>query len=123
MKQRILIIEDDPRDAEINKHKLAGKFDVFIASSLKLGVLALERNNYDLVLLDLNLINGKRDEVIDKVKAAFKGPIVVLTGDSNPRTKDLSLLKDVDGFAVKNIDDTAADLVWIIHQALYRAKK
>lgn len=118
----ILVIEDNSSDAELIRHRLKDRFDLVFASTLKEGLAAL-KNRFDIVLLDLNLVNGKKDKVIGDVKERHSGPIVILTGDSNPRTKDKVLLEEVDGFAVKGMDDTAADLAWIIHQAVHGRKK
>ena len=64
---RVLLIEDNPGDAELVKETLAdaGGFQVHCASALLPGLDRVARGDIDLVLLDLNLPDAPNGEVVD----------------------------------------------------------
>lgn len=82
---RVLVIEDNPGDAEmIRESLLEGQYTVSAASQLSEGLRLLERDVPDVVLLDLNLPDGTGVECVDRVRThANNVPIVVLTGGSD----------------------------------------
>lgn len=119
-KLNILVIEDNKRDQELLTHRLEGKFALTFASTLKEGLLAMANFQYDCVLLDLGLMNGRKDRVIHDVSdACGAAAIVILTGDINPSTRDHMLRCGADGFMVKGVDDkTKEDIEFVIFRAL-----
>lgn len=118
-KLNILVIDDCAKDQELVGLKLK-RFNLTFASTLKAGLTALENGQFDVVLLDLGLINGKRDTVLQDVKEKRgAAATVVLTGDIRPATRDIMLGLGADGFMVKGRDDaTAEDMEWVIFRAL-----
>ncbi|MBI4227431.1 MAG: response regulator [Candidatus Omnitrophica bacterium] len=82
---RVLLIEDDPGDADLVKIVLAEsanpKFQVTWADRLKAGLDALARNSTDVVLSDLGLPDSRGIETFLRVHAQAPAvPIVLMTG-------------------------------------------
>lgn len=82
---RVLLIEDDPGDADLVKIVLAEsanpKFQVTWADRLKAGLDVLANNSTDVVLSDLGLPDSQGIETFLRVHAqAPKLPIVLMTG-------------------------------------------
>ena len=82
---RVLLIEDNPGDAELVKAALAEEgeaaFQVFCAEALLPGLDRLARGDIDLVLLDLSLPDSHGLEGLNAVRThAPSIPVVLLTG-------------------------------------------
>ena len=82
---RVLLIEDNPGDAELVKAALADAggvtFQVFCADALLAGLDRLARGDIDLVLLDLSLPDSHGLDGLNAVRIhAPSLPVVVLTG-------------------------------------------
>src|ERR1041385_6280822 len=68
MSTRILIIEDNPKDAEVFQHLLEKEgYEVELAANAAEGLARAERGNFDVVLTDLYLGGPKCDEGRDLV--------------------------------------------------------
>ena len=87
MKQKIkcLIIEDDKISSDILYQWLKNdriiSFDIDISPTLKDGVEKVNKNRYDIIILDLVLPNGKGLEVFKKVYInALTTPIIIVSG-------------------------------------------
>jgi DNA-binding response OmpR family regulator len=97
MVERILLVEDDPRLAEMLLEYLGqAGFSVTVAS---LGATALERSNeadYDAVVLDLMLPDMDGLEVCRRLRARRDTPVLMLTarGDAIDRIVGLELGAD-----------------------------
>ncbi len=83
-KVRILLIEDDPDDAELVVSLLE---EVDVATEvahdrlLTLGLRRLESEQFDLVLLDLSLPDSWGMDTLRRLRKPFPGlPIVLMTG-------------------------------------------
>lgn len=81
----VLLIEDNPGDARLIREVLIRDsieaYAVDHADTLYDGLQALERQAYDVALLDLTLPDGSGIETLGAIRAAAPGlPIVVLTG-------------------------------------------
>jgi len=123
-KLKILVIEDDDKDAELLRRKLQERFDLMIVSTLKQGLAVLAAHQYAAVILDLSLVNGIKDKVLDEVKdVCGEAAVVVLTGDSNPRTRDHMRHRKADAFMVKGREDSREDLVWVLYEAIKEKKR
>lgn len=98
--KKILIIEDDPFLSEMYVAKLTeAGFEAEVVGDGKKGMLAIEKDQPDLVLLDVVLPKMDGFEILRKVKADEKLkniPIVLLTnlGQKNEVEKGLSLGAD-----------------------------
>ncbi len=82
---QILLIEDDPDDVLLLKVSLAKAKDVKIklthADHLSTGLIQLAEQDYDVILLDLNLPDSRGLETLTTILKGFpKMPVVVLSG-------------------------------------------
>src|SRR3972149_12251146 len=82
---KVLLIEDNPDDAELIRRKLSssgnGRFKIIPATKLKEGLQYLARNGADLVLSDLGLPDSHGLDTITQVLyQAPHTPVVVLSG-------------------------------------------
>lgn len=118
-KLNILVIEDNPTDVLLIRSKLS-RFALTSATTLRAGKLAMSNFGFDCILLDLNLVNGRKETVLSEVNALRGGAAtVIVTGDSNPAMRDAMLILGADGFMVKGKDDaTREDMEWVIFRAL-----
>ena len=82
---RVLLIEDNPGDAELVKEALADAndtaFQVYCAEALLPGLDRLARGDIDLVLLDLSLPDSHGLDGLNAIRThAPNLPVVLLTG-------------------------------------------
>jgi DNA-binding response OmpR family regulator len=94
---RILLIEDDPRLAEMVAEYLGGAgFRVAIAAEGRAGLERLAREPYDGLVLDLMLPDMDGLEVCRQLRAKFDIPVLMLTarGDAMDRVVGLELGAD-----------------------------
>jgi len=82
---KILVVEDDPIDAELVSRYLGQsrrpRFTAESVQYLKDAMEALNSKEFDAVLLDLNLPDSFGLEAVDRLRASWTaGPIIVLTG-------------------------------------------
>ncbi len=94
---RILLIEDDPRLAEMVKNYLAeAGFAVSVAGRGDAGIAMLAREPFDSVILDLMLPDMDGLEVCRRIRARAQTPILMLTarGDAMDRIVGLELGAD-----------------------------
>jgi DNA-binding response OmpR family regulator len=95
--QRILLIEDDPRLAEMVKTYLGGAgFHVSIAANGAAGIAEERREPFDALILDLMLPDMDGLEVCRRIRARADTPILMLTarGDAMDRVVGLELGAD-----------------------------
>lgn len=88
MSLRILLVEDDPNDAELVQACLgeasASGAEVVHAASLAAGLRALEAGSIDIVVLDLDLPDSSGFDTLEKLAAASSVPVIVVTGNPHP---------------------------------------
>ena len=83
---RILIIEDDPEIRKIEKDYLESNgFEVVVAAEGKAGLLMVDTQKPDLVILDLNLPKMDGLEVCKGIRKLSSIPIIMVTA----RTKEI----------------------------------
>ncbi|HUX94975.1 MAG TPA: response regulator transcription factor [Bacteroidales bacterium] len=103
---RILIVEDEQRLAEILKKQLeeAG-FVTDTANDGYIGKQMIEKNSYNLIILDINLplINGY-DLCREIRKTDDKIPIIMLTAFGTPENKISGFENGADDYVVKPFD-------------------
>ena len=83
---KVLLVEDDPEDAELTRLSLreAGRFEVRHAVSLADGKRTLAEWQPEVILLDINLPDSRGlDTVLAMRAAAPDVPIVILTGHND----------------------------------------
>src|SRR5688572_30484686 len=102
---RILLVEDDSDDAEFLRRSLAqhnGSVDVTRTSLLSDAVKSLDADRFDVVLLDLNLPDGRGAECVEKIQeASALVPIVVLSGQGDEDYAVEILNRGVQDYLVK----------------------
>jgi len=94
---RILLIEDDPRLAEMVKDYLGGAgFSVTIAAKGAAGIAAQAQHVFDALILDLMLPDMDGLEVCRRIRAEADTPILMLTarGEAMDRVVGLELGAD-----------------------------
>lgn len=80
MKQKILIVEDDSVIAQGISYALETEdFECMCAASVKTGKEALQKTEYDLVLLDVGLPDGTGYDLCKLIKSQSDTPIIFLT--------------------------------------------
>ena len=104
---RLLLVEDDPSDAELVREALAEctrpSFELTHASHLRAAVDVLARDGTDLVLLDLGLPDSRGIETFDRLVAAHPTvPCIVLTGTDDDAVGVRAVQRGAQDFVVKD---------------------
>ena len=88
----VLLVEDDDIDARIVRRTLKAddlsklEFRVTHCTTLKLALEALDKDSFDVALVDLNLPDSSGKETVDRILSAAPDSIVIaLTGNANQR--------------------------------------
>ena len=88
MSLRLLLVEDDPNDAELVRaclgEAVASGAEIVHAGSLAAGLRALGTRSVDIVVLDLDLPDSSGFDTLDRIAAAAGVPVIVVTGNSHP---------------------------------------
>jgi diguanylate cyclase (GGDEF)-like protein len=102
---KILLVEDDADDAEFLRLSLAQhNRSAHVTSTGRIGdaVAALDNGEFDVVLLDLNLPDGRGVECVERIQeAAPHAPIVVLSGHGDEDYAVEILNRGVQDYLVK----------------------
>ena len=105
MIRKILLVEDDPDDAEFLRLSLAqhnSSADITCTTRISDAVTALDNERFDVVLLDLNLPDGRGVECVEKIREAEElVPIVVLSGHGDEDFAVEILNRGVQDYLVK----------------------
>lgn len=129
-KRRVLLIEDDPDDAELVQILLREQnrcgFSVNWVTSLSSGVTSLDQEIPDVCLLDLGLPDSQGLESLEAVLKLESGlPVVVLTGLDDERRGSRALALGAQDYLHKDKikgDDLARALVYAMERARLLAK-
>jgi PAS domain S-box-containing protein len=102
----VLLIEDDPDDVLLLKESLAetekGEIKLGIADRLSRGLIELRMQEYDVILLDLNLPDSRGLETLNSINGIFpKIPIVVLSGLADSDTTIEAVRRGAQDYIVK----------------------
>ena len=97
-KQIILLIEDNPGDIILIKEMLTNNtsfnYELIIAETLKDGCVQIEKNNFNLILLDINLPDSIGKQTFDTIlQFSANIPIVLISGMQDEELS-LSLIKE-----------------------------
>ena len=103
---RALLIEDDPDDVLLLKASLAKAKTVQImlahADRLSSGLIQLAEQDYDVILLDLNLPDSRGLETLNAIVKGFpKKPVVVLSGLADSFTTLEAVKRGAQDYLVK----------------------
>lgn len=106
LSKKILVVEDDQRIAQNVSKGLSEKgFEVEIAFDGKIGLKMALNNNYDLILLDLNLPAMNGYEVCSQIrKKNLQVPIIMLTALGETEDKIEGFEQGADDYIVKPFD-------------------
>jgi signal transduction histidine kinase/DNA-binding response OmpR family regulator len=114
---RILLIEDNPEDAQIMQEAVAGIKDGGFAlewvDRLEKGLARLPKGGIDLVLTDLQLPDAKGLDTVTKVRAAAQNlPLVVLTSQADVKLSTQAMQLGAQDYLVKGYVQVYPDLLF-----------
>src|SRR5262245_40309769 len=120
----LLLVEDNPGDAELVRERLAGvpdyRFDVTSVTRLQEAVSTLEKTSVDAVILDLSLPDSDGIETLKRLRRVREDvAIVVLSGGVSEDLRRLALREGAQDFIGKN-EPPALWLARIMPAALER---
>ena len=101
----VLIIEDDEMAAALVQDYLEeNAFVVQSVHTISEGLSYIEHNDYQLLLLDLNLPDYSGLDLLKKIKNRFAIPVIVLSADSDTQTKLQAFKYGASDYMVKPVD-------------------
>lgn len=120
----VLVVEDDRDAAELVRIQLRsaeGEFQTEVCSSLRQAIRRLSQPGIDLVLLDLGLpeLEGFRTCRALMQATEWGVPVVILTGDDRPMSREITLYSGASDYLIKN-ETTPAQLRESIRAAVSR---
>ena len=122
MKDKILIIEDDPKIVRLLQIELQFEgFEVFFAYDGKEGLSMAKYNSYDLILLDLMMPKMNGIEVCKRVREFSQIPIIMLTAKDEVSDKVVGFDYGADDYMTKPFSNE--ELLARIKSLLRRTKK
>ena len=103
----VLFIEDKQADALLMQAFLKGskkeKFNLSLASSLKVGMSLLQQRNFDVILLSVNLkANASVQNLLGVLKEIKDIPVIVCTDSADDTLKIEALNSGAYSFIIKN---------------------
>ncbi len=102
---KILLIEDDEISSELMKEFLtACGFEVEAVFNAVDGIDRLKYNNYDIMLLDINLPDFNGFEILKNVKNSIFKPVIVVSACSDTKSKVSAFKYGASDYMVKPID-------------------
>lgn len=121
--EKILIVEDEmiiSATIEESLNKI-GYDHIEIASNARKATELIDRNMYDVILMDINLGKGKDGiDVVQEIQKKKAVPVIYITGNSDNKTLSKAKTTLPGGFIVKPINET--DLRVQVELLLYREK-
>lgn len=119
--KRILYVEDDPINALVVQKLLKAEFDVVHAPDGETCLALLDKEKFDIILMDINLGRGKMNgvETMHKIKANPRTSnlkVITVTSYALPEDKERFLREGFDAYIPKPVD--RQNLVRTIHQYL-----
>jgi PAS domain S-box-containing protein len=111
MKINILLIENTRSDIRLIRELLSESreisFNLEPVSELSEGLTKLTQNNYDVVLLDINLPDRAGPDTFIELKKRFpQTPVIILTGKMDEGLGDLAVMQGAQDFLVKGKVDS-----------------
>ncbi|MDA3942895.1 MAG: hybrid sensor histidine kinase/response regulator [Bacteroidetes bacterium] len=116
----ILLVEDNPGDAMLIEELLleSNQFDFNIthAETLKAGLYMVEKDEYDIILLDLGLPDSQGLEALETMlKKAYHLPVVVITGLDDNETGRKAINMGAQSYIIKGLNNARALSNTIMH--------
>jgi len=112
---KLLLIEDDELTSEImSKYLIENNFIVDVVFTATDGISYINTNEYDLVLLDINLPDFNGFELLKSIKHNMSIPIIVISAFNDKQTKLQAFKYGVSDYMVKPIDlDELEARIWV----------
>lgn len=102
---KILIVEDDSDISNMLRELLSPHYSISQAFSGTEAVMCAEREEFDLILLDLMLPGLTGEEVLERVRAQGNVPVIAVSAKDDKSTKVGLLKSGVDDFIGKPFDN------------------
>lgn len=102
---RILIVEDDTDISGMLKELLSPHYETVQAFSGTEAVMCAEREDFDLILLDLMLPGMTGEEVLGHLRRKGSVPVIAVSAKDDKQTKVTLLKTGVDDFISKPFDN------------------
>jgi DNA-binding response OmpR family regulator len=104
-KTKILLLEDDELASELIYNFLTDyDFDVFPVFTATDGIAQIKNQDYDLLILDINLPDFNGFEVLKSLKNHVSLPIIVTSAYSDTKSKLLAFRYGANDYMVKPLD-------------------
>lgn len=100
---KILIVEDNEKLSTTYKNILSGSFDVFISNSIVDAKCMTSEMNFDVVLLDIMLPDGKGYDLIPTIKDKMASIVIVLSALEDQNIRRLAYEMGADDYMIKPI--------------------
>ncbi len=109
--KKILYVEDEPVNAFVVKKMLQKQYEVDIVYDGLSCLQMFQKNNYDLVLMDINLgeEHNNGGDVVQKLRSLPNGKsvkVIAVTAFANPNDKHLFISQGFDEYLAKPIEDS-----------------
>ena len=98
---KILIIDDDKSLLELLQNCMHDLYEVDTAWNGKQGLDNLSQTKYDLVLLDVMLLDENGFDVLGKIRKQYAVPVIMLTAKNSPSDKVNGLEIGADDYVTK----------------------
>jgi signal transduction histidine kinase len=123
--QRILYVEDDEGLARLlQKRMQRNNLAVDVSLSAEDALKRLEKETYDLLLVDYHLPGMNGIELLEALNATQKPPpVIILTASGDERVAVAALEKGAADYAVKDSGQTYMDLLPAVMQATYTKER
>ncbi|MFA6600902.1 MAG: response regulator [Candidatus Omnitrophota bacterium] len=91
MKKRILIVDDEESYTDVLKINLedTGAYEVQVAMEAPSGLALLEKNTYDVILLDILMPKMEGHEALEKIRKISKIPVIIMSSYITPQQQSL----------------------------------
>lgn len=110
-KPRVLYVEDDSINAYVMRRFLQSEFEITVIDDGFSAIDTLRQQSFDIILLDINLGNGKMDGV--EVMKTIRGenlsgaPIFAITSFAMPGDEENFLAQGFDNYISKPVEKEA----------------
>ena len=108
----LLLVEDSDEHTEIIEYNLT-KFKAFRITTTRVSTMAAARpliygDTFDIILLDLNLPDSRRDATLESLRefTSYRAPVVILTSLGDDESGHRAVLHGAQDFLCKSFDDS-----------------